>query len=346
MIGALTEDEARYLDLATLLIVMVDRNENIAFINLKGALALGQLRDELIGKNWFDTALPPEEVNKVRQVFQELILTGLDAIEYYENPIRNENNQLIYLAWNNIVLRDKYGRFLYTFSSGIDISEKMILENRLHELEHNRRQQLLRVEMDTQERERRFLAQELHDNINQMLTACKLLLAEHMRSHESDDFVKRSYEYIQQAISDIRELSHRINPLPEEELDLKKLVRRLVESINHSNQFKISLHADSFDTGEFIPHLVKVTVFRIIQEQTTNIIKHAAASNVDISILAQKESLEVEIKDDGRGFFLSEVKKGLGLLSIENRVDLLSGRLDILTAPGKGCIMSIYVPLS
>jgi signal transduction histidine kinase len=86
-------------------------------------------------------------------------------------------------------------------------------------------------------------------------------------------------------------------------------------------------------------------VFRIVQEQLNNIVKHAGAQNVHISLFAKQGEFILTIRDDGKGFDAHRVRKGLGIINIQNRVELFNGKAEIFSLPGSGCQMIIRFPL-
>ena len=96
---------------------------------------------------------------------------------------------------------------------------------------------------------------------------------------------------------------------------------------------------------ERIPDTMKLMLFRIIQEQINNIIRHAGAHSISIKLEADVNELRLAIADDGRGFDVLQVKKGLGLINIINRIELFDGTADIMTSPGKGCLLQVTAPL-
>jgi len=97
--------------------------------------------------------------------------------------------------------------------------------------------------------------------------------------------------------------------------------------------------------GSDIDEDLKLNIYRIIQEQMTNIVKHAEASHVTISLEADSDMVTLVITDDGKGFDLSTTKAGIGISNIMNRVESFNGKINIETLPGKGCVMKIEYPL-
>jgi signal transduction histidine kinase len=81
-----------------------------------------------------------------------------------------------------------------------------------------------------------------------------------------------------------------------------------------------------------------------VQEQLNNIVKHANASEVYINIINDESHYLLEIKDNGNGFDLEKVRKGLGLTNIRNRAELFGGKVSVLAAPGKGCMLKVILP--
>jgi signal transduction histidine kinase len=89
-----------------------------------------------------------------------------------------------------------------------------------------------------------------------------------------------------------------------------------------------------------------LSLFRIVQEQLNNILKPAGARQVVITLTHSEKAIELEIQDDGKGFKLTSVNKGLGLKNIYNRAELFNGKVTIHhSAPGEGCMVSVYIPL-
>ena len=84
--------------------------------------------------------------------------------------------------------------------------------------------------------------------------------------------------------------------------------------------------------------------FRIIQEQLNNIVKHAAAKTAFIRLSSFSDATVLEIEDDGKGFDLSKVKKGVGLTNIKNRARLFAGTVAIISKPGNGCLLKVTIP--
>ena len=125
---------------------------------------------------------------------------------------------------------------------------------------------------------------------------------------------------------------------------LSKAVEGLLDDISAVNPLQIELTADSFYEDD-IKYDFKLSLFRIVQEQMNNIIKHAKAQHVNIVLRRDVKTLFMKIQDDGVGFDSNQQRKGIGLYNIISRSDLYNGMVDIQTSPGNGCSISITFPI-
>ena len=125
------ERAQQYLDIAGTMIVAISTDQRIELVNKKGLEILGYKRQEIIGKNWFDTVIPERHRSALRQLFQRIINGDLDLAQYHENAVVTKSGEERTIAWNNSLIRDRQGKIVGTLSSGLDITEKKQLEARL-----------------------------------------------------------------------------------------------------------------------------------------------------------------------------------------------------------------------
>lgn len=221
-----------------------------------------------------------------------------------------------------------------------DITEQIRLEKELDQ----KNQQMIEAVLNAQEHERKVIGEELHDNINQILTAIKINLG-FILSHEElrKDLVSRCLDNAKFAIEEVRKLSRAlILPSNLRELGLVPSVNILVKDIQTVTSLNIDVNATDFNE-DFLNEEQKTALYRIIQEQMNNILKHAKASNVHIQLVNNSEGVELSISDDGRGFDPSAKRNGVGFYNISNRVKLFNGSLIIDSTPGKGCLLSAWI---
>ena len=197
-----------------------------------------------------------------------------------------------------------------------------------------------------QENEKYFISGELHDNVAQILVGAKLTLSrlKELTSKENE-YLKLTKEYIDTAINEIRNLSHSLAPTAYYQKNLISSIDRLLKSINKDNQFKIDFEYDTMEKVEINGEL-QLNIYRIIQEQLQNILKHAEATQINVGLkLKNNSTLQLSISDNGKGFDTNNVSKGIGLQNIKNRAETFYGKYTLTSAPGKGCELQISIPL-
>ncbi len=333
-----------YLDIASVIIVVIKSDHSVELINKKGCDVLGLDKGDIEGKNWIDEFIPQEDRKTVRSDFTKMFAGSLEPIEYYENTIVTKENDLRIVQWHNAYLRNDSGEIIAILSSGDDITFKKVLQSRLATQESEKRKQILAAILEAQENERHEIAYELHDNVNQILTTCKILLESEINDSLASNFVTNSYKYLQDAIDEIRNLSHRLNPAQLEEIGLEGSIRELIQRISGTGRYNMQLEINDNEALRKINYHLSLSMFRIVQEQLTNILKHSGASFIKISIIVTPEFVDMEIYDNGQGFNPTSTPKGLGLKNIRNRAEFHRGRSYVSSSPGDGCVLSVCLP--
>lgn len=227
----------------------------------------------------------------------------------------------------------------------VDITERKKMEEELSNKKLLKQKLITEITILAQEKERNELGKELHDNINQILSVVKLYMGMAKLDHNGEkDFLGESYHYLEEAMNEIRKLSHSLVAPSLGEDGLKNALEELVESINQANSNFVQLSIDDNYQELTIEKNKELTIYRIIQEQLNNILKYAKAGNVNIAIKKQSKDLYVAVSDNGVGFDVNETDKGIGLKNISSRVNFYSGSMNIITAPGKGCTLEVFIP--
>ena len=205
---------------------------------------------------------------------------------------------------------------------------------------------IMKATLDAQENERQQIGFELHDNINQILTGCLLNLGTIKNSspERAAELVEKSKEYILMAINETRKLSHRLAPSFSDNHSIKKSFEELIQVMNVNNQFTTKLHFDNFSNPD-ISYNVNLNLYRILQEQLTNIVKYSKATIVEISIKIKDNHIVMRTFDNGIGFKPSAANMGIGLSNMKKRIQVLSGTFNLNTAPGKGCEIIVSLPV-
>ena len=230
-----------------------------------------------------------------------------------------------------------------------DVTQRTKSERAFHALEQeilNQKVQeqktIARAILNAQEKERNHIGQELHDNISQILASSKLYLSAAGDQNDTlHGLVKYPLELIESSIQEIRLLSSKhVTPL--KNVDLREMVQTLLDRLRQNAVISTALEYD-VATRELTDDL-KLNIYRIIQEQINNIVKHASPRKVDISVQAEQNALHIEMKDDGKGFDMKKKRNGIGLSNMMNRIESFNGQMVIESSPGEGCLIQIDIP--
>ena len=201
--------------------------------------------------------------------------------------------------------------------------------------------------VDAQEKERAEIGYELHDNVNQILSTARVFL-DLAKNDEKErmNLIDRSSTNIANAVSEIRRISRSLVPASLSDLGLILSIEDLLDSIRISKAIRVEFyHSGDIETA--ISEKGKLMLFRIIQEQVTNVLKHAEARQLVIELMVDSGVISLSITDNGKGFDMEKVKskKGVGLHNIANRTELFNGKMNMVTSPGNGCKLNIIIPL-
>lgn len=200
-----------------------------------------------------------------------------------------------------------------------------------------------RVVLDTEDKERKRIARELHDGLGQMLSTVRLLVSD-MDETNTQPKVVRSLKALDTTIDEVRNISHNMMPIQLINSGLKAALEELVDTINSTNKLSIKFKMESYLS---LDESVSIAVFRAVQEIISNSIKYSEASEIKFSILSEGEILKVMVTDNGKGFdtkLISE-SKGIGWSNVYARMELIGGHVSIFSKPGEGTTVRLEIPI-
>jgi signal transduction histidine kinase len=206
---------------------------------------------------------------------------------------------------------------------------------------------LSRTIIEAEEKERDRLGAELHDNVNQLLVCASLLLGLERKSQTIvSENLANAHEQIKLAIEEIRVLTHSLTTTFISNEGLQKSIDEIVRSFWQVKSIRIKTDV-SKEAISKLSSGQQLMVYRIIQEQTNNILKYAQTQKAIISIKEYGSNIKLIIFDQGIGFDKTLQKlSGIGFTNIHNRVIAYNGTFHIVTSPGKGCKLVITFPLN
>lgn len=283
------------------------------------------------GGSLFD-CIEPSGNEQLREMMKR-VLNGEKI--YYDREYKNGDS----VIWVDYSLSPVYenGSISGTCITARDITDRKIAEQQ----QLDEQIKISRAIFKAQERERNHLGQELHDNINQLLAAVKIHLDKARKNYViPEDPLAYPIVLVEKTMQEIRSLcKNLVTPF---NASLKDQVVSLLESLQKNLGIQTGME---YDVKHIIDDDQQLNIYRIFQEQFNNIIKHAQAKQVNVEVKSDGKLITLMITDDGKGFDPNQQTKGIGLTNMINRVELFYGQIVIITAPGKGCIIQISMPI-
>ncbi|HEU0296379.1 MAG TPA: PAS domain S-box protein [Anaerolineales bacterium] len=344
--SALRESEKRYRDLVEFspVAMTVHVEGRIVYINPAGARLWGaDTPDEVLGRSPLDF-VHPEYHERITERIEQI-----QAVEQSPPPIEVKNTRLdgqtLYTVGTGIPIT--YGGKPAILSVVLDITKRKLAEERLREL--------TRQLIAAQEAERKRIAQELHDELGQAMTAISLDLGgieKALPAEASRELRERLIDARSMADAVDEQISEMALDLRPSLLDDLGLLPALQWYLNrYSQRTGIEVATDFEDLESRLPDEVETTLYRVIQEALTNIARHAQAGKVLISLDRSAAAVTASIQDNGRGFDVDGAQGpaaspgSMGLLGIRDRVSTLGGQVYIRSGTGQGTRIQIELPL-
>lgn len=274
-----------------------------------------------------------------------------------ENLLLKQKNQrnLLYLVL--VILLLILGSVIYLLSFK-NTKRKQKLAEQQKELEKHKNLTLLKEQEITtinamikgQEKERLRIAEDLHDNIGSVLATLKLhfqnlKLNREKKRFNQEELYQKTESLIDETYKKVRRIAHAKNSGVIANEGLLVAIQMMAEKISSADD--INIEVVHFGLNKRLENSIELTVFRIVQELITNIIKHAEATSASINLSLYKKQLNIIIEDNGKGFKLDKVdlKNGMGLASIKTRIEHLKGSFSVDSTQGKGSSIIIDIPV-
>ena len=351
-------------------LIPVDEQGNVSGWNLGAERTFGYAQEEILGRP-VSCLFTPED-NAISESERDLGLALTDGRSEYERFMVRKDGTRFWAKWVTTPMRDPQGH-LRGFAKVLrDESERKRTEEererlaalerelmagrvRAKEQELDRTKEELRALaaslLTAQEEERRRLARELHDDLQQRLALIEVTVTRLRQNLPREPAQIRSeLNRLEREIgamsNEVRRLSHQLHPAILDDLGLRVAITRLGEDFRASGAREVRIEMEA--VPDDIPSRVASAMYRIAQEALRNITKHATTAAVRIRLAGHKDSLRLAIEDDGPGFSPLDVRfrGGLGLISMHERATLAGGTLNLTSSPGQGTRVEVHMPLS
>jgi len=315
-------------------IFLADFEGNFIEVNQLALDTLGYTKEELMSKNYTDIKAP-KYVDLVEKNIEQIRSRGHYV---YNTEHVSKDNKIIALEMSSRVI-DYFGRKAI-LSIARDITERRAVERKIAE-----------TIIETEDRERKRFAADLHDGLAPLLSTIKLytdlLKKGNFKKMSNEEAIQSVDELIDQAIVTAREISNNIMPRILEDFGLTAAIKDFCNYVNNTNSINIEI-----DTAQYTmtkTGLEEIILFQAVKEMVNNTIKHSQANNVTVFLESHDNLVNLFYKDDGIGFNVDEKlkeKQGFGLNNIINKVETIKGICLIKSEPGQGMSVMISVKIN
>jgi two-component system sensor histidine kinase UhpB len=302
----------------------------------------GYTHEEFMSKTLADIRLDGDTEELREEV--EMIRGSVAGVRKGIRRHVKKNGEIIFvdIAWHNINYKNRPAILVLAG----DVTERIQLEEELNEQRISRQKQITEAVILAQEKERTEIGKELHDNVNQILGASNLYINTAMTDEEMrQELLERSTELVSNAINEIRKISKSLITPGLREIGLIESIEDIIDDLKLTKD-KLVIDLDLQNISEEqIEDRRKLTLFRIVQEQLNNIVKHARATRALIRLSGEQDHIVLTVSDNGVGFDVGRHRKGVGITNIISRTELFNGRVEIQSMQGEGCTLTVSLPM-
>lgn len=339
---------ARVLEMSGALAVILDGTGRIAGFNHVCEEMSGYSSREVEGRLFWDL-LSPDEVDEAKGAFTG-ILTGGDPAKTYERTWIAKDGSRRVIASASIARRGADGCVSQVISTGIDITQRKSAEDELRRSEDELRR-LMGNLFTAQEEERKRLARELHDDMNQRMAMLANEVATLEQAPPGSARLLRKHlrtlrKQVEQLSDDLRRTAHHLHPAALEHFGLVAALESYCSDFLKLHPVQLKLAHRSLPQS--IPAGIALCLYRVTQECLNNIAKHSGAGMATVTVRGDKKGILLSVTDNGKGFDpgLLADGRGLGIVGMRERVRLVGGSVSINSQPGHGTRIDVRVPLT
>lgn len=309
-----------------------------------------QVENAMIPQSFWECRLHPDDKVRVLAKLNKVISEGAGFVWEDEYRFQKADGDYVYVHDRGHIIYDEHMHACRMIGATQDITARKLSGIQLLESERKlllerlaRKNDIARAVLMAQEVERENIGKELHDNLNQVLGAT-LQYIELAKTDEESRMMclEKSSGYISSVIDQIRKISKTLI-IPGMVMGLVDSIKNLIDDLKVIHLIKIEFHAEGIDE-ECLDEKLQLNIFRIVQEQLNNILKHSKAAKASIHLTRNANEIILLISDNGQGFDILKERKGIGLISITHRADLYNGKVMIVSKPGKGVQLKVVLP--
>jgi two-component system, NarL family, sensor histidine kinase UhpB len=297
---------------------------------------LGYKPEEMAdNESWWRNNLHPQDKKRVITEVDE-IMAGTKSVWWGKYHFRCKDGSYKLILDRLFVVRDDKGKTLRLIGTMQDLTEIDNLQQDLDNIRRQHHRTMLKAIFDAEENERKNISEELNENINQVLAAINMHLAQAKNHVTPAGFVwlQEAQGLLLDSINGISNIAKKLSPVMLKDLGFETAVNDLLKDLFENRLISYNVYVD-----EKLEQLAKVDVqtvlFRIIQEQVMNILQHSDARNVMISVQVNERKIKIVVQDDGTGINLKKIQYGKGYSNIQEKTEALGGDFNLESVEGR-----------
>jgi two-component system, NarL family, sensor kinase len=308
--------------------------------NLDSALKYSELsklyNDSLFNEKNLKTIAKLETQHTLNQIEKE----NLRELQRKNNVIYVILTMTVFLFLLAGVIRHSYLRSRRT-TQLLHLKNEEISRQRIEKLLHQIEIKSIKSNIEGQEKERKRIAEELHDGIGGSLSGIKLALLNLNDQKKTEAAYNKVVTNIDQVCAEIRTISHNLIPPNFEQTGFVNVLQQYFYQFSSDTKIKLEYQLHPENELNSLLRTFHIELYRIVQEALNNIKKHAQATSLEIQLLMDQDDINLIIEDNGIGFDPDKITYGIGLNNISSRVNLLNGTIDIDSKVNRGTIINI-----
>jgi len=304
------------------------------------------IENALIPQSFWESRLHPDDKQGVLTRLNKIITEGSECVWEDEYRFKKANGDYAWVHDRGHIIYDDGKETSRMIGATQDITAKVLLENKLVRERQTSQREITAAVLTAQENERATIGRELHDNLGQILAVAKLYLQMAKRiENKRETYLDKSGGLIVNVMEEIRRISKALVIPDINIIGLFDNIKNLIQDLSIAHPIKIEFQNDGINEKD-LDEKLQVAIFRIIQEQLNNILKHAKASQATINLSRQENEAILLISDNGEGCDILKENNGVGIINITSRADLYNGSVTIISKPGEGYALKVVLPLN
>ncbi|MBL7747418.1 MAG: sensor histidine kinase, partial [Chitinophagaceae bacterium] len=357
-----------YSDLGVAMNNKGDYNKAIDYLNRSNKVADRLKYPELQSNNYNELSAVAQKQGDFQKAFQyflqrSALRDSLYALEKTKQ-IEELNSKYESVKKEQQIIEQKnrlrLQNYLFIGIGGVVLFTGLLIHSRYKREKLKKEQQLqaeimkqqelaVKAVMEAEENERERIAKDLHDGVGQMMSAAKMNLSAFESelqpgNPEQHTAFQKIIQLVDESCKEVRTVSHIMMPNALLKNNLGAAIRDFVDKLSNKD-LKVHVYTEGLD--ERLDSNIETVLYRVVQECVNNAIKHAGATTLDISLIRDKDGISGTIEDNGKGFDTTDKEKfeGIGLKNITTRIEYLKGTVDFDSAPGRGTVVALHVPI-